>query len=268
MTMGQRIYQARQEAGLSQRQLAGEEITRNMLSALEHDCANPSVATLQYLSKKLGRPVSYFLGEDSPQLPGWPALESARIAYDAGEFRRCLELLENAPEDEILAREISLLGLLARLSLAEEAIRDGRLPYARSLLAQAENMSCPYRTPELQRRLRLLQAQCPESSGLLPKLVAQIPADDTELLLRAEAALEEHHFTDAQRYLDAAQHRESPRWNHLRGEVFFRQGQYRQATEHYHRAEKSIDLRARLEDCYRELGDYKMANFNAKSEPF
>ena len=64
MTMGQRILAARLAAGLSQRELAGEEITRNMLSSLEHDTANPSVATLRYLAGRLGRPVSYFLGED------------------------------------------------------------------------------------------------------------------------------------------------------------------------------------------------------------
>ena len=36
MTMGQRILAARLAAGLSQRELAGEEITRNMLSSLDH----------------------------------------------------------------------------------------------------------------------------------------------------------------------------------------------------------------------------------------
>ena len=57
MTIGQRILTARQEAGLSQRQLAGESITRNMLSAIEHDKAKPSLDTLQYLSGVLGKPV-------------------------------------------------------------------------------------------------------------------------------------------------------------------------------------------------------------------
>ena len=59
MTLGQRIAQARQEAGLSQRQLAGDAITRNMLSCLEHDTAAPSLATLRYLSERLGKPVSW-----------------------------------------------------------------------------------------------------------------------------------------------------------------------------------------------------------------
>ena len=39
--LGQRIRQARQEAGLSQRQLCGETITRNMLSQIESGKARP-----------------------------------------------------------------------------------------------------------------------------------------------------------------------------------------------------------------------------------
>ena len=85
MTMGQRILAARLAAGLSQRELAGEEITRNMLSSLEHDTANPSVATLRYLAGRLGRPVSFFLGEDGPS--------EAVAAFEAGDYRRCLEKL-------------------------------------------------------------------------------------------------------------------------------------------------------------------------------
>ena len=36
MTIGQRLKQARLEAGLSQRQLCGDTITRNMLSLIEN----------------------------------------------------------------------------------------------------------------------------------------------------------------------------------------------------------------------------------------
>ena len=63
MTMGERLRQAREEAGLSQRQVCGDQITRNQLSQLEHDRVGPSVETLRYLARQLGKPVSYFLGE-------------------------------------------------------------------------------------------------------------------------------------------------------------------------------------------------------------
>lgn len=52
MELGQRIRQARQEAGLSQRQLCGETITRNMLSRIEHGTVRPSMTTLRFLADR------------------------------------------------------------------------------------------------------------------------------------------------------------------------------------------------------------------------
>lgn len=259
MTLGQRILRARQEAGLSQRQLAGGEITRNMLSALEHDAANPSVATLRYLSVQLGKPVSFFLGEDVPPVDGYDRMLDARAAYDAGEYRRCAELLEDGMPGAAIAREWALLGLLARMKLAEQAIREGRLPYARELLQRVEQEkgACPYFTSE--RELRLLMARAGMETALLP--------DDGALLIRAGHALEQGRGADAARYLDAAEDRDTPEWHSLRGEVCFARGDYRQAAAHYHRAEASFDLNGRLEVCYRELEDYKMAYFYAKKCP-
>ena len=63
MSIGSRIKAARLEAGLSQRQLCAEHMTRNMLSQIESGSANPSMKTLQYLAQQLGKPVSFFLEE-------------------------------------------------------------------------------------------------------------------------------------------------------------------------------------------------------------
>lgn len=79
MTMGERLRQAREEAGLSQRQVCGDQITRNQLSQLEHDRVGPSVETLRYLARQLGKPVSYFLGEISPNLQ---ILQEVRTTQD------------------------------------------------------------------------------------------------------------------------------------------------------------------------------------------
>lgn len=269
MTMGQRIHQARTEAGLSQRQLAGEEMTRNMLSALEHDGANPSLATLRYLSDQLGKPISFFLGEDTPQIPEYPLVQQARRAYDAGNFRECLEALEEIQSvGDVLSREVSLLTVRALLGLAQQVMEEERLPYARTLLSRAEAAmeNCPYADDSTVRRLRTLQAMCPEQESQLAGLVRKIPSDDAVLLLRARAALTENRFTDAQRYLDAVEKRNTPDWNYQMGEVLFRQKRYQDATAYYHKAEEALpeECRQRLEICYRELEDYKMAYYYAK----
>ena len=69
MSIGQRLKQARLEARLSQRQLCGDVITRNMLSQIENGSAKPSMDTLRYLAGELKKPVGYFLGEDAVLAP-------------------------------------------------------------------------------------------------------------------------------------------------------------------------------------------------------
>lgn len=238
MTMGQRIRAARVAAGLSQRELAGTEITRNMLSSLEHDAANPSVATLRYLSERLGKPVSFFLGEDGES--------EAVVAFRDGNYRRCRELLEGAEKE--------WLEPVALLREVEQAVFDQRIPYARELLGKLEGKRSPFFGPESERSAAILRVKC--------GLSAEIPEDDT-LLLKANAAITEGRSDDAKRYLNAADERDA-RWHHLAGECAFRSGDYAGAKDHYHRCEEEIDVRARLEICYRELGDYKMAYFYAK----
>ena len=238
MTMGQRILQARLAAGLSQRELAGEEITRNMLSSLEHDAANPSVATLRYLAQRLGRPMGYFLGEDGPG--------EAVAAFEAGDYRRCRELLTGA--------EKAWLEPVARLREAEQALDEGRIPYARELLEGLDGTASPLFGPELERKAAILRCCCGE--------FVTIP-EDSSLLLQAEAALASGRWRDGERYLAACDDRDG-RWEHLMGECRFHAGDYGAAKDHYHRCEDCFDVRARLEICYRELEDYKMAYYYAK----
>ena len=70
MELGQRLKSARLEMGLSQRQLCGDVITRNMLSQIEHGTAHPSMETLRYLASRLGKPISYFLEENTTSMEG------------------------------------------------------------------------------------------------------------------------------------------------------------------------------------------------------
>ena len=43
MELGEKLRLARLEAGMTQRQLCGDEITRNMLSQIENGTARPSM---------------------------------------------------------------------------------------------------------------------------------------------------------------------------------------------------------------------------------
>ena len=266
MTMGERIRQARIEAGLSQRQLAGEEITRNMLSALEHDGANPSVGTLQYLSDKLCKPISYFFGEEPPKIPQMEEMTQARAAFSAGKYRKCLQWLEQLSSEEF-DLERRLLQVLSAMELAEQALREKRFPYANELLRQAERAGegHPYFSAALQNRWLVLSAQAAQRPAQRRVLIDRISDMDTLLCLKAQAALEDGNVTRSEKLLEAAQNRTDVQWNWLRGEVHFAKKEYAKAVECYRRAEEEMPRQTgkRLEICYRELEDYKMAYYYA-----
>ncbi|MHB8129636.1 MAG: helix-turn-helix domain-containing protein [Mobilitalea sp.] len=65
--LGENIKRLRKEMKMTQSDLAGSEMTKSMLSQIENNLAMPSMKNLQYLSAKMGKPVSYFLGDTMNQ---------------------------------------------------------------------------------------------------------------------------------------------------------------------------------------------------------
>jgi len=257
MELGQRLKQARLEAGLSQRQLCGEEITRNMLSQIENGSARPSMDTLRYLAARLGKSISYFLEEEAVTSPNQNLIARARSA-SAPEV---LELLKayHSPDD-VFDPERYLLETLACLTLAQAAIEDDRPGYAASLLEQAvqAGSQTPYYTEDLERRRLLLCFAA--GVGNAAQLTQRLPDNTQELMLRSAAAMEAGDPFHSGQLLDAAPHRDEA-WYFRRAEAFFAHEDFALAAQHYRQAESYDPPRvyARLEHCYRELEDYKMA---------
>lgn len=259
MDLGEKLRCARLEAGMSQRQLCGEEITRNMLSQIEHGTAKPSVSTLQYLAARLGKPVSFFLEETVLHSPNQDVITTARRLYDAGNYAAAGTVLAEYQEpDGIYDRERQMLEILLLLSLAEEAIQAGREPYARTLLERTGELgkAAPYYSQELERRRLLLLGRIPGQ-----KVCGALPSLDEELLLRAQGALMSGETKRAVHLLDAAENHAAPRWNVLRGECYLAEKDYENAARCYQVAEEACpkETAEKLEICYRELGDFKRA---------
>lgn len=249
MELGQRLRQARQEAGLSQRQLCGDVITRNMLSQIENGSARPSMDTLVYLATQLRRPVSYFLEEYSGSDE---RVQKLRHAYGAGDFSQALELLQEPAE--MFSEEQGLLRQLCLLSLAEQEVKRNHNSHARQLLEQAEQEKTCYRVPELERLRSLLLAQVSKEPVFLP------PIEDT-LQVYAEQAMKQGQLDRCIALLEACENRTDGKWPLLRAEAAFRQQDYEKAAEHYHQAEAQYpkECFGQLEKCYQALENYKMA---------
>ena len=212
--LGEKIRLMRLEAGLSQRQLCGDVITRNMLSQIEHGTAKPSMKTLCYLSEQLGKPVSFFLEE---------------------------------------GQDTDTLASVTKLRQAEAALAEGRDRLALSLLAQVSE-------GHLQRQKLLLQARIPGADQ--ETICAQLPSLDEELQLRAAVALSQGKWGRCLHLLESVEER-TDSWYLLRGRLSMAEKQYQQAAEYLRRAGEGEEVFCLLEQCYRELEDYKQAYFYA-----
>ncbi len=60
-SLGERLKQARIEKKMTQKEVAGDFITRNMLSQIENGLATPSIKTIEHLAKTLNKPIAYFM---------------------------------------------------------------------------------------------------------------------------------------------------------------------------------------------------------------
>jgi len=256
MELGEKLRQARMEAGLSQRQLCGEEITRNMLSLIENGSAKPSMKTLQYLASRLGKTVSYFLEETAVLSPNQDVIVSARQLFDAGNYPEAQRILKTyCGPDPVYDREEELLLALIRLELAKEAIRQQRFVYARKLL-NGTNVDTFYLSEELRRKKLLLLGTIPGQ-----RVADQLPELDEELLIRAAEAFTDGRLEYSCHLLEAMKNHDSPRWQLLRGKIDLHRQQWKAATEYLLRAETDFprECCGLLETCFRELGDYRSA---------
>ncbi len=260
MEIGQKLRQARQEMGLSQRQLCQELITRNMLSQIENGSARPSMEVLCTLAARLGKPVSFFLEEQVVVSANQEVMADARQAFDQKNWGKALEILESYRRpDGVFDGERALMGALCCLHMAQVALEEGKRPYALQLLQRCGEFGAEtaYYGAALERQRKLLLARVQKD--------AEVPGVDQELLLMAQRALDDGDGHRAAALLAAVEDQRGGDWNLLRGRACFVLGQYREAAEFLHRAEGVYpeETGKALEICYRELEDYKMAYYYA-----
>lgn len=138
MTLGEKIKALRKERQMTQQFLAGEEITRNMLSAIEHDSALPSLGTLKVLADRLDVPAGYFLTEEEDlfayqKMQGMPQV---RELMKQGHYGKALEkasrLFGTSNDDETALARAEASCKCAALDVWKGAMR--------SALTHAENV--------------------------------------------------------------------------------------------------------------------------------
>ena len=275
---------------MTQREVVGEYITRNMLSKIENNSATPSVKTLEYLAAKLGLPAGYFVSEELVAVVP-ESMQAARQAYAEGKYTQALEWLGGQQEPE-LTDEQQLLLARCHLALAEQSSRGEDA--AKTLFHARMARECNRRT------LYASAGVEAEAALLLARYDAVHYTEEMEQYRRASRSLgleHQYRLTLIQHYLNvgdmtqaaaeldalagesASTPEEQGDYLRLRGELAMRSREYQTAAEQLRRAEQlelSVGgsesalgpLYAMLEQCYREMEDYKEAyRYAAKQIP-
>lgn len=136
MSVGSKIKALRLQRGMTQNELAGDAITRGMLSRIEGGSANPSMQTLAFLAARLEVPPSFLLEDTSDLLPA----ERARFAkaineeFRVGNLHACLDLFSLSS----FSTEAEFAGIYAHtaFTIAIEAFNAGEFAKAKELLCQ------------------------------------------------------------------------------------------------------------------------------------
>lgn len=137
MNIGKKIKTIRVEKLMTQNELAGELITRNMLSQIENGVAQPSLATVCYLAKRLGVPAGYLLseGEEEFVYNKTRVMKNIKKAYVDNNFQLCRDMCVSSFDE--FDDELELILTDCCIGEAEELIRSGKLYFARDKLDEA-----------------------------------------------------------------------------------------------------------------------------------
>lgn len=281
MTLGQKLRQTRLSKGLSQSQVAGDCVTRNMLSQIENDQASPSMRTLEHLAQALGVSVGWLLSDEQTDA-AMERMRRARALFRERKYEECLALFaQDAPGDD----ETLLLCSIAAEALAGQMLLDETISRAKELAGRAL---------EWNRKSLYVSAQV--QTGALDVLarIAILEKNPDEAVERYKACYLEgqntvrYHFTMArfhlqQEHIQAAEREiwsiaelpEASRAEYLilRGKIAAKREQYENAALYFHQAEEiplgrmlERELYEGLEVCCREMGDYQQAYLYASKQ--
>ena len=245
MTLGQKLKQTRLARGMTQSQVVGDRITRNMLSQIENDLASPSVGTLEYLASVLNVRLSWLLADEQEEAEAGRT-QRLRELLKSGEYAACLELApEHEPDDEQ-----ALLLALAAAQCALHALEAERFAAAQQLARQALSWNEASLYGHAQVRLEMLRvlARCAEQTdGDAEAAFAAYRAAYTELQPAVPYHLSMARYQLIQEHLPAAEHEiwsiadlpESSRAEYLilRGRLACKKEQYETAAEYLRQAD-------------------------------
>lgn len=276
MTTGEKIKKLRNDKMMTQAQLVGDHITRNMLSRIESNEANPSLSTLLYIADRLGVPAGYLLADEKGDAVYAKSfvLDEIKRAYDMANYRICRDLCINAG---LYDDELVLIAAEASFAIAVEEFNKGLLYRAVEFFDEA--MTCAERTKYYTGHLRAAAcAYLRYMRRFSPNLSSSVVDENTVdhfcsmddrfcRYIYAVEGVESSHTAFAEMYVESGD-TEEPTVLHLGAKIDMLHGNYRLAALKLKRILTNklevgrpllYAVLADLEACCKSMNDYRGA---------
>lgn len=276
MNIGEKIKELRVAKLMTQSELAGDHITRNMLSCIENGTAHPSLSTILYIAGRLNVPAGFLLAEEGDEIVyrKMNSLANIKRAYEAGDVWGCRSLcLSGCPDPD---DEICMLLADCDLGIAIEEFWQGKLRSACRFFDEALEYAekTLYHTEHIEAQARIFFRYMRRISATLysdvldeeKELYIQAKTDFSRYLLALEA-LDEGRDADAATFLESAED-DSFFAKHIRICLWMENRKFAEAKElllDMLKSEEPLNeislytVLCELEICCRETDDFKGA---------
>lgn len=262
--LGEKIKFERKKRGMTQAEISGEKITRNMISRIESGLATPSLDTLYYIADRLSLPVSYLLADecDGQTYLRLSLMPRIRECYHKDDYKHAIKLSQSVlgEDDElmlILAHSNFALGKAAALS---GALKSG-LTYLKSALEYSKKTI--YDTSKIECIAPLYAAICKNIQSPL----LEFDKDEFTSSFSDGFELEFYHYL----IMDSAYEYQNQTYRaHLFAKGLITKRDYEGALEVLvpliddirrsgYNAFVMLGIYTDIENCYRQIGDYENA---------
>lgn len=264
MTLGEKVKAVRIQKRMTQSELGGDVITRNMLSAIENDKALPSLETLRHISIALDTPISYFLsdGDDLFLFTKAARMPSIVSSLRSGCYNACVnQILKLEKQDD----ELTFILSKCYFEMGIVSVKNGALLTAKEqlLLSLEYAKKTVYDTARFEAVIPLYLAICHNiSSPLLefdePSFLGGIDSATDYEFYKYVIQDSAYHFKNEiySRHLTAKQLIKERRYNEAVGVLTELEKERKQRGSN---AYINFCLYGDIEICYRQLLDFENA---------
>ncbi|MBE6635072.1 MAG: helix-turn-helix transcriptional regulator [Ruminococcaceae bacterium] len=269
LKIGEKIKRYRTRLGMTQRELCGDRITRNMLSLIENGSALPSLDTVCYLTERLGiTPAHLFSEEDDDFIHAkQKQIKEIKRLYSAKKYSECIDMIDalGGKDDEL-----NYIAAHSLLKLGKQKVKNGELTSGQDLLIRALKVS-----EETVYDTSAVRAEAPLYIAVAMNIHSPLLEFDQERYYRLHKSVFDYDFF---KYvtMDPEYEFENPSYKkHLSAKLLLKRYAYSEAivllTELEDTKDRDYDaymlfgVYTDLENAYRQIGDFENAyRYSAK----